>query len=40
MRVRERSDDTVAVGDAIETQPGQGTAVEVGSTVLLEIGDG
>jgi serine/threonine-protein kinase len=40
VRVRERADDTVPRGDAIETQPEAGTTIEVGATVTLYVSSG
>jgi serine/threonine-protein kinase len=40
VRVRERADETVPKGDAIETQPEAGTTIEVGATVTLYVSSG
>ncbi len=40
VRVRERSSDTVAAGDAVATQPPEGTSLELGSTVTLIVSSG
>ncbi len=40
VRVRERSSDTVPKGEVIETQPGENTQAERGSTVILVVSAG
>jgi serine/threonine-protein kinase len=40
VRVRERADDEVPEGDAIETQPAAGTQLEVGGAVTLVVSTG
>jgi beta-lactam-binding protein with PASTA domain len=40
VEVQERTNATVPAGDAVKTDPGDGTEVEVGSTVILTVSSG